>query len=156
MSRRAQEIKPELRPMDEVVRGFKVFGDNAAIYAAYILATLEWGQMYHHYGETNPVPILPEWLTTFIGVTRDLTISADLPRQCIHVGHQDVWLNSAATWQWMADLLQFWTDLSGTRLYGSVFHFPSALAELLMVDINPGIDLGQCVTWECIVNNTYG
>ena len=50
ISRCACEIKSTLRPTDEVVRGFKVFADNAAIYAAYILATLEWGQMYHHYG----------------------------------------------------------------------------------------------------------
>ena len=56
----------------------------------------------------------------------------------------------------MADLLQFWTDLSSPRLYGSVFRYPSALAELLMADINPSIDLGQRVTWEHIVNNTYG
>ena len=156
VSHRAQEIKNELRPMDKVVRGFKVFGDNATIYAAYILATLEWGWMYRHYGKRDAVPILPEWLTTFIGVTKDLTMSMDLPGQRVHVGHQDVWLNSAATWQWMADLLQFWADLSGTRLYGSIFHYPSALAELIMADINPSIDLGQCVRWECIVNNTYG
>ena len=71
----------------------RVFGDNATIYAAYILATLEWRQMYHHYGGRDAVPILLEWLTT-----RDLTTSADLPRQRVHVGHHDVWLNSAATW----------------------------------------------------------
>ena len=145
VSRHAREIKNELRPMDEVVRGFRVFGDNTTIYAAYILATLEWGQMYRHYSGRDAVPILPEWLTTFIGVTKDLTINVDLPRQFVHVGHQDVWLNSAATWQWMADLLQFWTNLSSPRLYGSVFCYPSALAELV-----------QCVTWERIINNTYG
>ena len=125
-----------------------MFGDNTTIYTTYILATLEWGQMYHHYGGRDAVPILPEWLTTFIGVTKDLTTSADLPRQCIHVGHQDVWLNSAATWQWMADLLQFWTDLSSPRLYGGIFHYPSALAEQLMADINPNIDIGQRIMWE--------
>ena len=151
----AREIKNKLRPMDEVVRGFRVFGDNATIYATYILATLEWGQMYCRYGRRDAVPILREWLTTFIGVTKDLTTNADLPRQCIYVGHEDVWLNSAATWQWMADLLQFWTNLSGPRLYGGVFRYPRALAELLMADINPGIDLGQFVMWERIVNNTY-
>ena len=156
VSRCAREIKDTLWPMDEVVRGFKVFGDNAMIYAAYIVATLEWGQMYRHYRGRAAIPILPEWLTTFIGVTRDLTTSADLPRQCVHVGHQDVQLNSAATWQWMADLLQFWTDLSGPRLYGGVFCYPSALAEQLMADINPSMDLGQRMTWEHIVNNTYG
>ena len=65
--------------MDEVVRGFKVFGDNAMIYAAYIMATLELGKMYHHYGGRDVVPVLPEWLTTYIGVTRSLTTIADLP-----------------------------------------------------------------------------
>ena len=55
----------------------------------------------------------------------------------------------------MADLLQFWTDFSSPRLYGGIFCYPSALAELLMVDINPNINLSQCITWEHIMNNTY-
>ena len=85
-----------------------------------------------------------------------MTTNADLPRKCVHVGHPDVLLNSAATWQWMADLLQFWTDLSGPRLFGGIFHYPSALAEQLMADINPSIDIAHHITWEQIVNNTYG
>ena len=67
ISQYACEIRSTLGPMDEAVRGFKVFGDNAAIYAAYIMATLEWGKMYRHYGGRDAVPILPEWLTTYIG-----------------------------------------------------------------------------------------
>ena len=145
-----------LRPMDEVVRGFKVFGDNASIHAAFILATLECGQIYCHYEGRDPVPTLPEWLTTYIGVTKDLTTNTDLPRKHVQVAHHNVRLNSAATWQWMADLLQFWTDLSGPRLYGSIFHYSSALAERLMADINPGIDIGHHIMWERVVNNTYG
>ena len=141
--------------MDEVVWGFKVFGDNAAIYAAYILATLEWGQMYHHYRGRDAVPILPEWLTTYIGVTRSLTTNTDLPRKCIHVGNPNVRLNSAVIWQWMADLLQSWTNLSGPRLFGSIFHYPSALAKQLMTDINPSFDALHHITWQHIVNNTY-
>ena len=152
----AWEIKDNLRPTDEVVWGFKVFRDSTAIHTAYILATLEWGQMYHHYGGRDAIPILPEWLTTFINITRFLTTNADLPRQRVHVGHQDIWLNSVATWQWIGDLLQFWTDLSGPRLYGGVFHYPSALAEQLMADINPGLGLAHCVSWERIVHNTTG
>ena len=132
--------------MDEAVRGFKVFGDNAAIYAAYIMATLEWGKMYRHYGGRDAVPVLPEWLTTYIGVTRSLTTNTDLPQKRVHIGHPNVWLNSVVTWQWMADLLQFWTDLSGPRLFGSVFHYPSALAEQLMTDINPSFDAQHHVT----------
>ena len=56
----------------------------------------------------------------------------------------------------MADLLQFWTDLSSPRLFGSIFHYPSALAEQLMADVNPSIDIAHHITWEQIVNNTYG
>ena len=140
ISRHAREIRSTLCPMDKAVRGFKVFGDNATIYAAYIMATLEWGKMYRHYGGRDTVPVLPEWLTTYIGVTKSLTTNADLPRKCIHISHPDVWLNSVVTWQWMADLLQFWTDLSGPRLFGSIFCYPSALAEQLMTDINPSFD----------------
>ena len=56
----------------------------------------------------------------------------------------------------MADLLQFWTDHSGPRLYGGIFHYPSALAEQLMADINPGINICHRIMWERVVNNTYG
>ena len=76
--------------MDEVVREFKVFGDNAAIYAAYIMATLEWGRMYRHYEGRDVVPVLLEWLTTYIGVTKSLTTNADLARKHIHVGNPDI------------------------------------------------------------------
>ena len=140
--------------MDEVVRGFKVFGDNAAIYAAYILATLEWGRMYRHYRGRDMVPVFPEWLTTYIGVTKSLTTNADLPRKRVHVGNPNVRLNSVATWQWMADLLQFWTDLSSPRLFGGIFRYPSALAEQLMTDINPSFNAPCHITWQCIMNNT--
>ena len=140
--------------MDEVVRGFKVFGDNAVIYAAYIMATLEWGKMYCHYGGRDMVPVLPEWLTTYIGVTKSLTTNVDLSQKRVQVSHPNVQLNSVATWQWMADLLQFWTDLSSLRLFGSIFRYPSALAEQLMTDINPSFDAPRHVTWQRIVNNT--
>ena len=102
------------------------------------------------------VPFLLEWLITYIGVTKDLTTNTDLPRKHMHVGHPDVRLNSVATWQWMADLLQFWTDLSGPRLFSGIFCYPSALAEQLMADINPSINIAHRVTRERIVNNTYG
>ena len=102
--------------------------------------------MFHHYGGRDAVPVLPEWLTTYIRVTKDLTTNANLPRKCVHVGHPDVRLNSPATWQWMVDLLQFWTDLSGPRLFGSIFHYPSALAEQLMADINPSINIAHRIT----------
>ena len=147
ISRRTHEIRSTLWPMDKAVRGFKVFGDNATIYAAYIMATLEWGR------RRDTVPVLMEWLTTYIGVTKSLTTNVDLPRKRVHVGHPDIWLNSVVTWQWMVDLLQFWTDLSGLRLFGSIFRYPSALAEQLMTDINPSFDTPCHITWQCIVNN---
>ena len=131
-----------------------MFRDNASIYTAYVQATLEWGQMYCHYGGQDSVPILPEWLTTYIGVIKDLRTNTDLPRKHVHVRHHEVRLNSAVTWQWMADLLQFWTDFSGPRLYCGIFHYLSVLAEQLMADINPGLDIAHCITWERIINNT--
>ena len=66
----------------------------------------------------------------------------------------DVWLNSVATWQWMADLLQFWTDLYGARLFGGIFCYPSALAEQLMTDINPSFNTPHHITWQRSMNNT--
>ena len=102
----------------------------------------------------DSIPILPDWLTTYIRVTKDSRTNADLPRKRVHVGHSDICLNSAATWQWMVDLLQFWTNLSSPRLYSGIFRYPSTLAEQLMVDINPSIDIAHHIMWEQIVNNT--
>ena len=51
-------------------------------------------------------------------------------------------------------MLQFWTDLSSPRLFGGIFHYPSALAEQLMADINPSFDAPCHITWQRIVNNT--
>ena len=154
ISRHAREIRSTLRPIEEAVRGLKVFGDKATIYAVYIMATLEWGKMYHHYRGRDAVHVLPEWLTTYIGVTKSLTTNADLPQKRIHIGNLDVRLNSVVTWQQMADLLQFWTDPSGPRFFSSIFRYPSVLAEQLMADINPSFNAPHHVTWQCIVNNT--
>ena len=60
------------------------------------------------------------------------------------------------TWQWMADMLQFWTNLASPRLKGGIIYYPSALVEQLMADINPGIDIDHRITWERVINNTYG
>ena len=103
--------------------------------------------MHHHYGGQDAVPILPEWLTTYIEVARSLTTNADLPRKWVHVGNADVWLNSQATWQWMADILQFWIDRSHQRLFSGIFCYPSALVEQLMTDINPNFNVSRHVTW---------
>ena len=111
---RCWEIKLRLHLTDEVVREFKVFGDNAQIYATYVMAMLEWGQMHCHYGRRDPVPVLPKWLTMYIGVSKELRTNADLPKKHIQIGHSDVCLNAMGTWLWMADLLQFWADLSGS------------------------------------------
>ena len=111
--------------------------------------------MCHHYRGRDTVPVLPECLTTYIGVTRSLTMNVDLPRKRMHVGYPNVRLNSTVTWQWMAVLLQFWTDLSGPRLFGSIFHYPSALVKQLMTDINPSFDAPHHITWQRIMNNTY-
>ena len=110
--------------------------------------------MYCHYGGRDAVPVLLEWLTTYIGVTKSLTTNTDLPQKCVHVSYPDVRVNFMATWQWMADLLQFWTNLSSLRLFGGIFHYPSGLAEQLMTDINPSFDAPHHVTWQHIVNNT--
>ena len=37
-----------------------------------------------------------------------------------------------------------------------MFHYPSALAEQLMMDINPSINISHRITWQQIVNNTFG
>ena len=97
ISQRAREIRSTLHPMDEAVMGFQVFGDNATILAVYIMATLEWGRLYCHYGGRDSVSVLPEWLTTYIGVTKSLTTNVDLPQKHVHVGNPDIWLNSMAT-----------------------------------------------------------
>ena len=94
--------------------------------------------MHCHYGRRDPVPVLPEWLTSYIGVSKELKTNADLPKKRVQFRQSDIHLNTAGMWLWMANLLQFWTDLSGPWLYGSVFCYPSVLSQQFTADINPG------------------
>ena len=131
-----------------------MFGNSAWVYATYVCAMIEWGKIHHAYGGQDPIPILPGWLTTFMGVRKELKTNADLPRKRVLVGHANMRLNSAGTWMWMVDLLQFWADLSGSRLYSGVFRYTSLLVTHLMMDINPSLDATHHITWEHVANNT--
>ena len=70
------------------------------------------------------------------------------------MGNTDMHLNSAGTWMWRADLLQFWADLLDSRMYGGIFRYTSLLVPCLMVDVNSSLDAIHHITWECVANNT--
>ena len=46
-------------------------------------------------------------------------------------------IRAPGTWQWMADLLQYWSDVSNTKTQGGLSRTQSALVERLMEVINP-------------------
>ena len=83
---------------------------------------------------------LPGWLTTFINVT-SMSRFPDglppLPTKRTAMNFPNVAIRSPGTWQWMADLLQYWSDVSNTKTQGGLSRTQSALVEKLMEVINP-------------------
>ena len=56
-------------------------------------------------------------------------------------------IRSPATWQWMADLLQYWSDVSNTKTPGGLSRTQSALVERLMDIVNPWFPAKDRITW---------
>ena len=125
---------------DARVRCLRIFESSATAYSAHILAILDWAYKFYKVGGEYPVPKLPSWLTTYIHVTsipRFPEGLPDLPRQRTAMRIAEPAIQSPATWQWMADLLQYWSDVSNTKTPGGLSRTQSALVERLMDIVNP-------------------
>ena len=138
VTRSLQAMK--LPAADPRVRCLWIFRGQASSHTAEILAILDWAIKYFKLGGEYPVPKLLGWLTTFINVTSMSRFPDGLPRlpaKRTAMNFPRVEICSPGTWQWMADLLQYWSDVSNTKTQGGLSRTQSALVEKLMQVVNP-------------------
>ena len=143
---------------DARVRCLWIFESSATAYSAHILAIFDWAYKFYKVGGEHPVPKLPSWLTTYIHVTsipRFPEGLPDLPRQRTAMRIDETAIRSPATWQWMADLLQYWSDVSNTKTPGGLSRTQSALVERLMDTVNPWFPAKHRVTWSRVAFGTF-
>ena len=136
-----------------------IFGGEASSHTAQILAIFDWAIKYFKLGGEYPVPKLPGWLTTFINVT-SMSRFPDglplLPAKRTAMNFPRVEICSPGTWQWMADLLQYWSDVSNTKTQGGLSRTQSALVEKLMQVVNPHFHAAkERITWESVAFGTF-
>ena len=118
----------KLPTRDPRVRCLWIFSGKASERASYILAIFDWASKHFKLGGKYPVPGLPGWLTTFISTTSVARFSdglPSLPSKRTAMNFADEAIRSPGTWQWMADLLQYWCDVSSTRTQGGLFRTAS-------------------------------
>ena len=148
VTRRLKNAK--MSPADARVHCLWIFEGNATVYSAHILAIFDWAYKFYKVGGEYPVPKLPSWLTTYIHVNsipRFPEGLPDLPRQRTAMRIDEPAIRSPAIWQWMADLLQYWSDVSNTKTPGGLFRTQSTLVERLMDTVNPWFSEKHRVTW---------
>ena len=143
---------------DARVRCLWIFKGSATAYCSHILAIFDWAYKFYKVGGENPVPKLPSWLTTYIHVTSIPHFPEglpDLPRQRTAMRIDKPTIRAPATWQWMADLLQYWSDVSNTKTPGGLSHTQSALVERLMDTVNPWFPAKHRITWSRVTFGTF-
>ena len=64
---------------DMEVRCLLAFGTSALLYAAEVLATIEWGTQHWKMKEPNPVPPVPKWLCTIEAMQMTTPLRGELP-----------------------------------------------------------------------------
>ena len=156
VTRRLKNAK--MSAADARVRCLWIFGGSASAYSAHILAIFDWAYKFYKVGGENPVPKLPSWLTTYIHVTsipRFPEGLPDLPRQRTAMRIDEPSIRAPATWQWMADLLQYWSDVSNTKTPGGLVRTQSTLVERLMDTVNPWFSAKHRVTWDRVAFGTF-
>ena len=143
---------------DARIRCLWIFGGSASAYSAHILAIFDWAYKFYKVGGENPVPKLPSWLNTYIHVTsipRFPEGLPDLPRQRTAMRIDEPSIQAPVTWQWMADLLQYWSDVSNTKTPGGLSHTQSTLVERLMDTVNPWLSARHRITWDRVAFGTF-
>ena len=156
VTRRLRNAK--MSAADACVRCLWIFESSATAYSAHILAILDWAYKFYKVGGEYPVPKLPSWLTTYIHVTsipRFPEGLPELPRQRTAMRIDEPAIRSPATWQWMADLLQYWCDVSNTKTPGGLSRTQSALVERLMDIVNLWFPAKTHVTWGRVAFGTF-
>ena len=161
VDRAYRRLKQDMRlpATDPRVRCLWIFGERASEHTAYILALFDWASKYFKLGGEYPVPRLPGWLTTFVSTTsipRFPDGLPSLPSKRTAMNFPNRTICSPGTWQWMADLLQYWCDVSNTRTQGGLFRTASPLVEKLMELVNPHFPAAKDrITWDSVAFRTF-
>ena len=136
-----------------------IFGGEASFYTAQILAIFDWASKFFKVGGEYPVPKLPGWLTNYINVSTIPRFPGGLqllPTKWTAMNFPNVAIRVPGTWQWMADLLQYWSDISNTKTQGGLSRTQSALVERLMEVVNPHFSaVKEHITWTSIAFGTF-
>ena len=130
-----------------------VFSTSTLLYAAKILATIEWGTQHWKMKEPNPVLPVPKWLWTIETMQTMTPLRGELPLPSPSMHMMDIHVWSPAIWSWMAMLLQYWQDHFSAALYGRRVRKASQLADILMRDINPWMSTCVRFGWDYVANN---
>ena len=64
-------------------------------------------------------------------------------------------VRAPGTWQWMTDLLQYWSDVSNTKTQGGLSQTQSVLVQRLMEVVNPHFPAKDQVTWTKVAFTTF-
>ena len=158
IQRVVRRLKANISAADARVRCLWIFERNAVAYSAHILAIFDWACKYYSTGGEFPVPKLPSWLTTYIhihSIDRFPEGLPELPKQRTTMRFSGNAILAPATWQWMADLLQYWSDVSNTKTQGGLSRTQSVLVERLMDMVNPLFPVKDRVTWRSVAFGTY-
>ena len=149
---------PRLPASDPCVRCLWIFGGNASTYTANILALCDWASKFFKIGGEYPVPKLPGWLTTYVHVT-SLSRFPDglpqLPKRRTAMNLSNVAVRAPYTWQWMADLLQYWIDVSNTKTQDGLSQTQIVLVKRVMDTVNPHFPAKERVTWAKVAFRTF-
>ena len=67
----------------------------------------------------------------------------------------NVAVQAPGTWQLMANLLQYWSDVSNTKTQGGLSQTQSVLVERVMETVNPHFPAKEWVTWAKVAFGTF-
>ena len=156
-TRRLKTMK--LPATDPHVRCLWIFRGDASSRTAQILAIFDWASKYFKLGGEYPVPKLPGWVTAFLNVTSMSRFPDGVPLLPIKrtaMNFPNAAIHLPGTWQWMADLLQYWSNVSNTKTQGGLSRTQSTLVEQLMEVINPHFPaVKERITWESVAFGSF-
>ena len=157
IQRVVRRLKTKISVSDARVRCLWIFKRNATAYSAHILVIFDWAYKFYNTSGEFPVPKLPSWLTTYIhvnSISRFPEGLPELPKQRTAMRYSGNAILAPATWQWMADLLQYWSDVSNTKTPGGLSRTQSALVERLMEIVNLWFPVKDHVMWTSVAFGT--
>ena len=108
-------------------------------------------------GFKYPIPTFPQFLFTPLLESHQGRAQVPVKLSQVNTPRGDVRQRSREAWKWMVAVLQFWGEEASSTdsiVYGGRECPVSALAEYVLITINPGLDPGSKITWDNVVIQT--